>query len=144
LAALESGSLPAPAAKIGLDMTEHIPDELSPAGGDMRAYTDELRHDYPVVRNDRGEWVLLRHDLVRRAALDHISFSSAVSRFLQVPNGLDGQEHTAFREELDPFLSPAALVPYQKDFAHAWVDYWQPSNCELWCERSWLVRRPSR
>jgi cytochrome P450 len=91
-------------------MTEHIPDELSPAGRDLRAYTDELRPDYPVVRNDRGEWVLLRHDLVRRAALDHISFSSAVSRFMQVPNGLDGAEHTAFREALDPFLSPAALA----------------------------------
>ena len=71
-------------------MTDHIPDEVSPAGRDLRAYTDELRPDYPVVRNDRGEWVLLRHDLVRRAALDDISFSSAVSRFLQVPNGLDG------------------------------------------------------
>jgi cytochrome P450 len=120
LAVLES--LPAPAAKIGLDMTEHIPDELSPAGRDLRAYTDELRPDYPVVRNDRGEWVLLRHDLVRRAALDHISFSSAVSRFLQVPNGLDGAEHTAFREALDRFLSPAALAPYQKDFERLAAD----------------------
>ena len=97
-------------------MTEHIPDELSPAGRDLRAYTDELRPDYPVVRNDRGEWVLLRHDLVRRAALDDISFSSAVSRFPQIPNGLDGLEHTMFRAALDPFLSPAALTPYQADF----------------------------
>ena len=97
-------------------MTEHIPDELSPAGRDLRAYTDELRPNHPVVRNDRGEWVLLRHDLVQRAALDHTSFSSAVSRFLQVPNGLDGAEHEAFREALDPFLSPAALDPYLKDF----------------------------
>jgi cytochrome P450 len=97
-------------------MTEHIPDEVSPAGRDLRAYTDELRPDYPVVRNDRGEWVLLRHDLVRRAALDHRNFSSAVSRFPQVPNGLDGWEHTLFRAALDPLLSPAALAPYQADF----------------------------
>ena len=53
-------------------MTDHIPDEVSPAGRDLRAYTDELRPDHPVVRNDRGEWVLLRHDLVRRAALDDV------------------------------------------------------------------------
>ncbi len=79
-------------------MTDHIPDELSPAGRDLRAYTDELRPDYPLVRNDRGEWVLLRHDLVRRAALDDVNFSNGVSRFLQVPNGLDGSMHTAFRE----------------------------------------------
>ena len=97
-------------------MPDHIPDELSPAGRDLRAYTDELRPDHPVVRNDRGEWVLLRHDLVRRAALDDVSFSNEVSRFLQVPNGLDGALHTAFREALDPFLAPAALAPYQADF----------------------------
>ena len=97
-------------------MTDHIPDEVSPAGRDLRAYTDELRPDHPVVRNDRGEWVLLRHDLVRRAALDDLSFSNEVSRFLQVPNGLDGSMHTAFREALDPFLAPAALAPYRAEF----------------------------
>ena len=66
--------------------------------------------------------MLLRHELVRRAALDDTSFSSAVSRFLQVPNGLDGAEHTAFREALDPFLSPAALSPYQADFERIAAD----------------------
>jgi cytochrome P450 len=97
-------------------MTDHIPDEVSPAGRDLRAYTDELRPQYPVVRNDRGEWVVLRHDLVRRVAIDDLSFSNEVSRFLQVPNGLDGSMHTAFREALDPFLAPAALDPYREEF----------------------------
>lgn len=69
-----------------------------------------------MVRNDRGEWVLLRHDLVRRAALDDTSFSSAVRGFPRVANGLDGPDHTAFRAALDPFRSPAALAPYQADF----------------------------
>lgn len=90
-------------------MSFHVPDGLSPAGRDLRAYTDELRPDHPVVRNDRDEWVLLRHDLVRRAALDPATFSSAASRFRQVPNGLDGAEHAAFREATDPLLSPDAL-----------------------------------
>jgi cytochrome P450 len=97
-------------------MTEHIPDELSPEGRDLRAYTDELRPVHRVVRNDRGEWVLLRHNLVRRAALDDSRFSSAVSGFLQVPNGLDGAEHAAFREALDVFLTPEALAPFHGDF----------------------------
>lgn len=100
----------------GADVTEHIPDEVSPAGRDLRAYTDMLRPECPVVRNDQGEWVLLRHDLVRRAALDDRSFSSAVSRFVQVPNGLDGREHDAFRQALDPLLSAAALAPYREVF----------------------------
>ena len=60
--------------------------------------------------------MLLRHDVVRRSALDDVTFSSAVSRFLQVPNGLDGDEHTAFREALDPFLSEEALAPHLVDF----------------------------
>ena len=85
-------------------MTEHIPDELSPAGRDLRAYTDELRPHYPVVRNDRGEWVLLRHDLVRRAALDHDSFSSAC---LAVPGGSEvGRPGTQrVPRGAEPFLS---------------------------------------
>jgi cytochrome P450 len=97
-------------------VTDHMPDDVSPAGRDLRAYTDVLRPEYPVVRNDLGEWVLLRHDLVQQAALDPETFSSAVSRFLQVPNGLDGPEHTAYREALDPFLSPTALAPHLSGF----------------------------
>lgn len=97
-------------------MTAHIPDEVSPAGRDLRAYTDELRPDHPVVRNDRGEWVLLRHDLVRAVASDSARYSNAVSRHLQLPNGLDGDEHAAFRRALDPFLDPAALAPHRVTF----------------------------
>lgn len=91
-------------------MSFHVPDGISPAGRDLREYTDELRPAHGIVRNDRDEWVLLRHDLVRRAALDAASFSSAASRFRQVPNGLDGAEHSAFREALDPLLSAEALA----------------------------------
>lgn len=103
-------------------MTAHIPDDLTAAGRDLRAYTDELRPEHPLIRNDRGEWVLLRHDLVRQAALDDTTFSSAVSRFLQVPNGLDGDEHTAYREALDPFLDASALAPYEADFQRIATD----------------------
>lgn len=93
-------------------MTDHIPDDLSAAGRDLRAFTDELRPRHPLVRNTAGEWVLLRHDLVVAAARDDATFSSSVSRHLQVPNGLDGDEHTAFRAVLDPFLSADALAPF--------------------------------
>lgn len=98
-------------------MTDHIPDDLDPAGRDLRAYTDELRPKHAVVRNHRGEWVLLRHADVVAAALDHDSFSSGVSRFLQVPNGLDGVAHTAARETLDRYFTPEALAPFAEMFA---------------------------
>ena len=60
--------------------------------------------------------MLVRHVHVRAAALDDATFSSAVSAHLQIPNGLDGDEHTAFRAALDPFLSAAALAPYHERF----------------------------
>jgi len=103
-------------------MADHVLDGLSSSGRDLRACTDRLRPDNPVVRTDRDEWVLLRHDLVCRAALDPETFSSATSRFRQVPNGLDGEEHTAFREALDPLLSPAALARYEPVFERIATD----------------------
>lgn len=93
-------------------MTDHMPDDLSAAGRDLRDYTDELRPKHPVVRNILGEWVLLRHADVVAAALDHERFSSGVSRYLQVPNGLDGEEHTRYRAVIERHLSHDALEPF--------------------------------
>jgi cytochrome P450 len=75
-----------------------------------------LRPQYSVVRNVQDEWVVLSHAHVTQVALDAVTFSSAVSRFRQVPNGLDGAEHAAFRELGDRFLTADALTPYQPKF----------------------------
>ncbi len=93
-------------------MTDHMPNDVSPAGRDLREYTDELRANHDVVRNVSGEWVLLRHADVVAAALDHETYSSAVSRYLQVPNGLDGAEHIQFRSLIERHLSEEALTPF--------------------------------
>lgn len=103
-------------------MTDHMPDDLSAAGRDMRAYTDELRPRHGVVRNIQGEWVLLKHDLVMQAALRDDLFSSAVSSHLQIPNGMDSAEHTAYREALDGFLTPEALAPFLGTFRRVAAD----------------------
>jgi len=103
-------------------MTDHLPDDLSAVGRDLRAYTDELRPGHRVVRNVQGEWVLLGHDLVVQAARDDEVFSSAVSNHVQVPNGLDGAEHTAFRVVLDRFLSAEALAPFYPVFHRVAAD----------------------
>lgn len=103
-------------------MTDHMPDDLSAAGRDLRAFTDELRARHRVVRNAGGEWVLLGHDLVVQAALEDATFSSAVSRHLQVPNGIDGDEHTAWRKALDVFLTAGALAPFHAGFRRVAAD----------------------
>ena len=97
-------------------MSDHIPDELDPSGRDLRAYTDELRPDHRVVRNARGEWVLLRHADVVEAASDAERFSNAVSQHLQVPNGLDGDAHRAARATLDRYFTDEALAPFEPVF----------------------------
>ena len=79
---------------------------------DLRALTNDLRQQHDVIKNEAGEWVLLRHADVVAAALDDKRFSSQVSRFLQVPNGLDGAEHEHFRALIDSYLSKDALMPY--------------------------------
>lgn len=103
-------------------MTDHMPDDLSATGLDLRAYTDELRPRHGVVRNVHGEWVLLRRELVVQAALSDDRFSSAVSSHLQIPNGMDSAEHTAYREVLDRFLTPEALAPFHERFRRAATD----------------------
>jgi len=103
-------------------MTDHMPDDLSAAGRDLRAYTDELRPRHGVVRNVQGEWVLLRHELVVQAAQSHDRFSNAVSSHLHIPNGLDSAEHAAYREALDRFLTEGALAPYHERFRRVAAD----------------------
>lgn len=87
---------------------------------DQRAAHDELRGRCPVARDGSGNWLLLRHADVRRAALDDATFSSAASRFTGVPNSMDGDQHRRFRELIDRFLDPARiepLVPMLRDVA---------------------------
>jgi cytochrome P450 len=103
-------------------MADHMPEDLSAVGRDLRAYTDELRPRHGVVRNVHGEWVLLRHDLVVQAAQSDDQFSSAVSSHLHVPNGIDSAEHTAYREALDGFLTPGALAPFHDKFRRVATD----------------------
>ncbi|WP_201586049.1 cytochrome P450 [Psychrobacter jeotgali] len=88
------------------------PEPDSHSNHDRRTLTDKLRQQHEVIKNDAGEWVLLRHADVMAAALDDSTFSSQVSRFLQIPNGLDGAEHDRFRALIDSYLNQSALTPY--------------------------------
>ncbi|OLT04988.1 cytochrome [Kocuria sp. CNJ-770] len=75
----------------------------------MAAY-DELRSRCPVARDASGAWTLFTHADVTAAALDHENFSNAVSRYLQIPNGLDGPGHTAFRALIERYFTAERIA----------------------------------
>lgn len=86
---------------------------FDPTGLEPRSAADEQRADAPLARTPAGTWVVLGHAEAREVAGDAATFSSAVSRFLQVPNGMDGEEHAAFRAALDPFFSPERMAEFE-------------------------------
>src|SRR5699024_8683649 len=65
----------------------------------------EMRSQCPVARGPSGAWTLFTHADVTAAAVDHQTFSNAVSAHLQVPNGLDEAVHTAFRAVVDRYFT---------------------------------------
>ena len=98
---------------------------FDPTGLEPRSATDEQRASGPLARTPEGTWVVLGHAEAMEVAGDHDSYSSAVSRFLQVPNGLDGVEHTAIRAATDHFFGPeemAAFEPVLRDVARDLVE----------------------
>lgn len=84
--------------------------------------TADIGHQ-PVMRD--GDVVRATgHPEVLDVVTDPARFSSAVSRFLQVPNGLDGAEHRTFRTLIDRYFTPerlAALEPACREVARALV-----------------------
>ena len=73
-------------------------------------------------RDDRGRLVVERHSEVVRIANSPDLFSNAVSRHLQIPNGLDGERHAEARRMLAPFLHPPALGALEPTLARIAAD----------------------
>lgn len=76
------------------------------AGSEPRAYGDALLECGAKLARDGEEIVVTGNALARDVAEDPQRFSSGVSRFLQLPNGLDGEEHTKVRSLIDAYLAP--------------------------------------
>lgn len=77
---------------------------------DARAIADQIRGTASAALSTSGAVVLLRHADVVAAAHQPATFSSQVSRHLQLPNGLDGEEHTAYRRLIDRYLTDARVA----------------------------------
>lgn len=89
---------------------------------DQRAAYDAMRAHCPVARDGAGAWTLFRHADVVAAALDPATFSSRVSRHLNVPNGMDGAEHARFRALIDRYLAVGPVARLEPRFRRIAAD----------------------
>ncbi|PSJ42731.1 cytochrome P450 [Zobellella taiwanensis] len=80
---------------------------------DQIAAYDDLRRRCPVAHSDYLHWSVLSHSEVRRILEDHSTFSSAVSRHLSVPNGMDPPEHGDYRRIIEPYFSAANMRDFE-------------------------------
>lgn len=72
----------------------------------------------PEPHRDRcGRPIFTAHADVVAAAHDAELFSNAVSRYRQIPNGLDGHEHAEARRRLEPFFDAAVLEALEPQLA---------------------------
>jgi cytochrome P450 len=80
---------------------------------DQRAAYDEMRRRCPVAHSEFMGLSLFRHEDVMRVLLDHKTFSSAVSRHLSVPSGMDQPEHTDYRRIIESYFSPKRIQAFE-------------------------------
>ncbi|MCO5315669.1 MAG: cytochrome P450 [Solirubrobacterales bacterium] len=66
--------------------------------------------------------MLSGHAEVVAAARDPETFSSAASRYLNVPNGMDGEQHRRYRALVDRYLEPEAIAPLEPVFREIAAD----------------------
>lgn len=81
---------------------------------------DAMRRACPLARSPYGYTTVFRHADALRVVQDHEVFSSAVSRYPSVPNGMDPPEHTPFRRLIEPYFDAAhmdAFAPQCHDIA---------------------------
>ena len=72
----------------------------------------------PVGRGPDDTWALRGHAEVEAAARDPRRFSSAASSHLNVPNGMDGDEHRRFRAVIDRHLADDVIRPLEPSIRH--------------------------
>ena len=73
----------------------------------------------PVVHTAEGDVVITGHPEVVAAAGDPAVFSSRVSSHLQLPNGLDGEEHARWRALIERYLERGVVDKRGPEFREA-------------------------
>lgn len=82
---------------------------------DQIASYDAMRQSCPLAQSPYGYTTVFRHADVLRVVEDHETFSSAVSRYPSVPNGMDPPEHTPFRRLIEPYFDRAHREAFEPE-----------------------------
>lgn len=82
---------------------------------DARTLGDTSLRCCPVTHDD-SSWTVWGNEEARLVANDPETFSSHVSKHLNVPNGMDGDEHRRFRTVIERYLSDDVIVPLYPGF----------------------------
>lgn len=82
---------------------------------DQIASYDAMRQSCPLAQSPYGYTTVFRHADVLRVVEDHETFSSAVSRYPSVPNGMDPPEHTLFRRLIEPYFDQAHMEAFEPE-----------------------------
>ncbi len=80
---------------------------------DQIAGYDEMRKRCPVARSRYQHWSLFGHEDVMGVLDDPHTFSSAVSSYLSIPNGLDAPLHSVYRRIIDPYFNPQRMAAFE-------------------------------
>jgi cytochrome P450 len=100
-----------------VDMSENPHETWDPRSPDVvddqiAAY-DRMRLGTPIAFSDYLGWSVFHHADVVRILADHETFSNRVSRHLNVPNGMDPPQHTAFRAMVDRYFTPELVDGFE-------------------------------
>ena len=98
------------------DVTRDWDPGAAEAATDPRDVYDEMSTRCPVASDGSGTWTLFRHADVVQAACEPALFSSTVSRHLNVPNGMDGEEHARFRAVIDRYFGEERISRLEPRF----------------------------
>lgn len=92
--------------------------KVAPAGHPPRELAALLQGERrcPVVHTTDGEVLVLGNAHAREVAEDADLYSSQVSTHLQLPNGLDGEDHARFRGLIERYLEPAVVEKREPEF----------------------------
>lgn len=83
---------------------------------DQISHYDAMRQKCPVASGIDGYTYIFNHADTLNILNDHKTFSSAVSRYPSVPNGMDPPVHDLYRQLINPYFSKNSINQFLPEF----------------------------